>query len=309
MNSNYCLSCGQELNATAKFCHICGTKYDIQVNREITEVPVDDDHNTHNEVDEFLRVYTNSDKYLEKWHRQSKWNWPAFLFGPIWMGYRKLYAEAAIYIGIIILLFIIELLMNSPSLFRFIYFLISIAAGMYGNTIYYRKAKKSVEEILIIHKEKEKRQFLISKKGGTSGWGIAYGIIVLIGGSMIMGMIDEAMSSDTTQSVFNTTKSNIIFAEKVDDQLKAIRPGTTFTHGKIAAILQSNSEFAVNQVEITILKKNGGSEQILDKLNSAVDPNWAVFAFEYTFTEKGHYRVSISKPSGEMIGEGSVDIN
>jgi len=301
LESKFCSSCGQRLDNPGQACLNCGKGNGVQIEDKAEEqsfgetgIPV-----------ELLKAFTKKDVYLAKWGKNSGWNWPAFLFPPIWMAYRKLYVESAIYFGIIFLLSIIESFVGYMS--SSAYLLITIFAGVYGNKIYYRKAKKTIEEIMALHEDKERRLFLIGKKGGTSGWGILGGIMLVLALSVLMVFVDETVNPDT-RSVFYSKSPEVIFAEDVDDQLNAIHPETTFPQGSVWVILRSYEDLAVNNIKITITKKVGGSEQIVNHYEEAVDPKWGIFSFRYDFSESGQYGVSFSKPSGDLLGSGLVDI-
>ncbi|WP_239616391.1 DUF2628 domain-containing protein [Cohnella mopanensis] len=301
LESKFCSFCGQRLDIPGQPCLNCSKGNGFQIGDKVEEqifgttgIPV-----------EFLKAFTKKDVYLAKWGKNSGWNWPAFLFPPIWMAYRKLYVESAIYFGIIVLLSIIESFVGYMS--SSIYLLISIFAGVYGNKIYYRKAKKTIEEIMALHEDKERRLLLIGKKGGTSGWGIFCGIMLVLASSVLMVFVDETVNPET-RSVFYSKGPEVIFAEDADDQLNAIHPGTTFPQGTVMVILRSYDDFAVNNIKITITKKVGGSELIVKHYDEAIDPKWGTFGFEYNFIESGQYDISFTKPSGDLIGSGRVNI-
>ncbi|WP_435925786.1 DUF2628 domain-containing protein [Paenibacillus sp. DYY-L-2] len=126
---------------------------------------------------------------MEKWRKNSKWNWASFLLNPVWFGYRKMYAECAIYVGIIILLAFIELLLGFPLKGAFI--AIYILNGTLGNKLYYQKAKREMDQIFRIHRDPEVCRQLILQKGGTSGWGIVFGIGMILFGAFAQILLDE----------------------------------------------------------------------------------------------------------------------
>ncbi|WP_213510750.1 DUF2628 domain-containing protein [Paenibacillus macerans] len=210
MEARYCSSCGQRTSTTARFCENCGKPLEHQAYRQKANQQQINQQQTHqgrtyqlqaptwknhqsnsNDVPEleWLRLYTHGDKYIEKWRKDSKWNWPSFLFSPVWFGYRKMYAECAIYIGITVVLGLFELLLGFSL--RYALTIIFILNGIFGNKLYYRKAKKEIDHILLLHANPEIRRNLIQQKGGTSGWGIAFGIIMLLIGAIILGYLEE----------------------------------------------------------------------------------------------------------------------
>lgn len=138
---------------------------------------------------EWLWLYSHSDKYVEKWIKKSNWNWASFLFFPFWAGYRKMYAECAIYAAIFVGMAFIELLLGFSL--RYAHIGIYILCGTLGNKLYYHKAQKEIDHILALHGDHELRRSLIYQKGGTSGWGIVYGIGMILIGVTIELLMEE----------------------------------------------------------------------------------------------------------------------
>ncbi|WMT41972.1 DUF2628 domain-containing protein [Paenibacillus sp. D2_2] len=133
---------------------------------------------------EWLWLYSHSDQYVEKWIKKSNWNWASFLFFPFWAGYRKMYAESAIYVAIFVGMAFIEQLLDFSLPFARIG--MYILCGTLGNKLYFNKAQKDIDHILSLHADHELRRSFIYQKGGTSGWGIVYGIgMILIGMALL----------------------------------------------------------------------------------------------------------------------------
>ncbi|WP_313244740.1 GYF domain-containing protein [Stenotrophomonas rhizophila] len=73
------------------------------------------------------------------------WNWPAFLFGAFWMLYRRMYAVAAMWIGALTVLSILETLIDvSDSVSLVITLGASVAAGSVGNHLYLRHTQRMI---------------------------------------------------------------------------------------------------------------------------------------------------------------------
>lgn len=88
----------------------------------------------------------NTEYYMDKWNRSQEnpnfisWNWPAFLFGVIWLFFRKMYAVAGIVIGISFASWLIL-----PSWGQSMLSLgLMIAFGLLANQIY---IKQSIDKI------------------------------------------------------------------------------------------------------------------------------------------------------------------
>ncbi|QJD86359.1 DUF2628 domain-containing protein [Cohnella herbarum] len=274
-----------------------------QVDEEI-EVQSDEESGI---SDELLLAFSKKEVYLKKWKKPSSWNWAFFLFGPLWLAYRKMYVETAIYFGIMLLIYLMELLTDALGSILILNLLVWVLMGAFGDKIYYRKAKKTIEEI-ILQKEKETRLFLISKKGGTSGWGLVIcGIGSTVAIVFVMSLLESLIGS-STNGLFYPKSSKVIFAKDIDSDINPIEPGETFSQGNVRVILYANAEFAVDSIKISIVKVDVGVEYEIAVQDVPVEPKWGKFSFEYSFTEDGQYRVSITKPSGDLIAEGIVNI-
>nr|WP_267890469.1 DUF2628 domain-containing protein [Paenibacillus bouchesdurhonensis] len=123
--------------------------------------------------------------------RKSKWNWPMFLLGPFWLGYRKMYAEFAMYVGVLSLMSIFLMLLGSESSGGFAG--MGIGMAILANQMYYNKSKKAVDKIMQYYSDPEVRRNLVIQKGGTSGWGIVYAIVILIVSLAVEFIIEEAL--------------------------------------------------------------------------------------------------------------------
>ena len=91
----------------------------------------------------------NTEYYMDKWTRSQEnpsfisWNWPAFLFGWVWLCFRKLYAVAGIILAVSIMgAFIL------PNSARSILSLgIMIASGMFANQVYVKQSIGKIRNI------------------------------------------------------------------------------------------------------------------------------------------------------------------
>ncbi|MNJ57391.1 hypothetical protein D3C77_529780 [compost metagenome] len=122
---------------------------------------------------------------------KSKWNGPVFLIGLIWFGYRKMYAECAMYVGVLSLMSIFLMLLGSES--NGGYAGIGIGMAIAANQMYYNKSKKAVDRIMQYHSDPEVRRNLVIQKGGTSGWVIVYAIAIFIVSMAIEYLIADAL--------------------------------------------------------------------------------------------------------------------
>ena len=91
--------------------------------------------------DEFRRIYESAESY------KGQWNWPAFLFGPIWAINRGLWLPAAVYVAAIVtgvvLVAVVESAISSPvDLSPLIGIGLAVWMGTRGNWLLYNKQLK-----------------------------------------------------------------------------------------------------------------------------------------------------------------------
>lgn len=201
MDARVCHSCGQGVDPRSRFCGHCGNPMEQQhYYQEPPPLPKSMNMNRGyqyqtmhiQEYEEWLWLYSNSSRYIEKWRKNSRWNWASFLLSPFWFGYRKMYAEVAIYMGIILLISILELIFgfNLPPGSNIGF---SIFCGVMGNKWYYDKAKREIDRILLIYPGDDMRRYTIVQKGGTSFWGILYVIGMILAVAFITRMFEVAL--------------------------------------------------------------------------------------------------------------------
>lgn len=113
-----------------------------------------------------LFVHSNQQFYDRKWGSAQvasevrKWNWPAFLFTPIWLSYRKMYGYSILYYVFALMMFVGEELWGFPSLL--LTFPVGIYVGIQANQIYFNFVQKKVREI-------GDQPSKLMRTGGTSG--------------------------------------------------------------------------------------------------------------------------------------------
>lgn len=122
--------------------------------------------------------------YLKKWKNMKEsgkiinWNWGAFFFQTVWMGYRKMYLYAAVLIGLLVYIDVILIASFDLPFQLGVDIFIGILFGIFGNRLYYKHAKKKISVIKLNQHDPEIQKIEIAKAGGTSWIGLG---LVLIG--------------------------------------------------------------------------------------------------------------------------------
>lgn len=136
-----------------------------------------------------------ADVYFRKWgltegsvdlsaepSKKVSWNWAAALFSGAWLGYRKMYKEALIYL---LVLMTVSSILGVANEFTVLDVGVLVIMGFLGNSLYFNKVKREVSKVGSEDNALEK----LSAAGGTT-WLGALGIAVLGG---FMGMIFGAV--------------------------------------------------------------------------------------------------------------------
>jgi hypothetical protein len=171
----FCPNCG--FNAgESNFCSNCGASL-------IKTGNLDDPESEFESEDSPLARFVgiNSEFYLRKWrsHQEATvnggWNWAAFLFGGIWLGYRKMYKIMAIYFLIWIAVILFSLFIKSSISEMLLGLVLAFCFGLKGNSWYYAFSKMKISEYRI-----SKNGLKLEEYGGTSGFGLLGGLFLTV---------------------------------------------------------------------------------------------------------------------------------
>lgn len=109
-----CIRCGSEIAADAQFCDRCGARqpmpnrpqYTETVNFDIApQIPYADSNDTldGNKISDIAFVVrSNTKRFIPKFIKGKKlsWNWSAFIFGPYYMFFRKMYKQGSVFLAL-----------------------------------------------------------------------------------------------------------------------------------------------------------------------------------------------------------------
>jgi hypothetical protein len=134
-------------------------------------------------------VGPNSGYYLatfqaqEHENRRLGWNWPAFLFGPAWLAYRKMYQPAGFAACASYVASLIEVNVRNAAgsaLGTALMLGMFLFVGAFGNYIYRLHAGQELGVVNRARGSDADRAALLAKKGGTSRLGAAFFAVLMV---------------------------------------------------------------------------------------------------------------------------------
>jgi tetratricopeptide (TPR) repeat protein len=136
-------------------------------------------------------VGPNAGFYLKKWHArleetgsETGFNWAAFFLAGVWLVYRKLYAGAAIFFGIIVLESMLEVWLGMPRAVLYLGSLaVSLIFGACGNYWYFSRAQKAVARVRRLRLTHDDDLQTLARLGGTNSaaaWTVYFVIVALV---------------------------------------------------------------------------------------------------------------------------------
>lgn len=170
----FCSACGTKNTSISSFCSNCGSelvsnKQNIDYKKDNSNIQSNVIRNTNNysESDDIMKfVEKNTQFYQNKFDTITKtgskitWNWAAFFLNIYWLLYRKMYLQAG---G----LFLITIILNCiPYIGWLVSIGVTIAFGMYANSIYLDHIQKKLIEINNL--DYSQREVAIQSKGGVN---------------------------------------------------------------------------------------------------------------------------------------------
>jgi len=180
----HCLNCNSKIADGEEFCNVCGSAIDTQplkkkreskvVKEETTDVStfINDENEEQENAKMLMKAYIgkNYEKIIKK-----DFSWNAFLFGPFYFFYRKMWLVAAIWFVVVFvgILFL-------PSIFMMLNFALSIFVALKFNTWYVERAGNDIGMIKEMNRGKTQNELerICRNKGGTS---IIIPILLIIG--------------------------------------------------------------------------------------------------------------------------------
>lgn len=121
------------------------------------------------------------------------WHWPGFLFGVIWMMYRKMYRMAAIWVGVLVASSAIEVFLDVPDALSLVINLgLSVTVGVFANSWYLQHCQREIARAQSLNTDNDAAvRSALAARGDTSVIGaviaIAVSVTLAIVGAMLTG--------------------------------------------------------------------------------------------------------------------------
>lgn len=284
----YCAGCGREKAEGAAACPDCQAR----------------------EWDEIAAfVGPNATFYIRKWQKPQftnpkraavSLNWAAIFAGIWWLGYRKMYSIVFTLAGAMLATSLLALtpIGHRESALSFIPFFIA----MMGNWFYLQHVRSKLSRLRKKSPEGRIDPEVLKKAGGVSWAGVAVATALIVANICVVAGIELAKTSS------NSGPAEVVFCERVDEEINAIGPDTVFHPGDITVRLFRNLPFRVNQICFSVSQIEEDEELLVDSNSFEVKPGDNLIAFRIRIDEPGMYRIEISGPDWRPLGSGTLKI-
>lgn len=226
----YCPKCHKKIANNIKYCNYCGHKvskentHENQVKYSKKYSNASEDIKTHEDLFSYSLLYSNmyknkvtsNEDYLKAYIgknyeiiRKEKLSISAFIFGPFYLIYRKMWLSALL----VFLLICILINYTTSEITMFIEMLIHLYLGLKINSIYMQSAERKVDEIKISNPDKSSTELLdlCKSKGGTSLLIVIISLIIILiitTELIIKTPKDKAVKISTENKIYTLDKLN-----------------------------------------------------------------------------------------------------
>ncbi|WP_447935942.1 DUF2628 domain-containing protein [Stenotrophomonas lactitubi] len=120
------------------------------------------------------------------------WHWPGFLFGVIWMMYRKMYRMAAIWVGVLVASSAIEVFLDVPDALSLVINLgLSVTVGVFANSWYLQHCQREIARAQSLNTDNDAAvRSALAARGDTS----VIGAVIAIAVSATLVIIGAALT-------------------------------------------------------------------------------------------------------------------
>jgi len=147
-----------------------------------------------------LFIGSNHAFYLRSWGIEGSgghaWNWPAFLLGPSWLLYRKMYGYAFAWLAFVVVESLLESRFDVSIVLSYgISVTINVVIGCIGNALYRKHFERAVRTISP-GRDPASLRIELARQGGTSLAGAIVLTILFVLVTTGMGMLGTSMGVD-----------------------------------------------------------------------------------------------------------------
>lgn len=238
-----CPNCNRDINDNSKYCNKCGYKIESNHNEQYSYSEL------YSKI--FQKKVTSEEDYIKNYIgsnyetiKKEKFSIIGFIFGPIYLLYKKVYSLAIFIILITILIYSV----NDYAATIF-YIIISFYIGYKGNSIYLQHATRKVEELKISNPDKSSTEILdICIKEGKPN---VYLLIVLISIIVTNTIIYTFINTDniTTDKNLEDVQINTYNIQNINYELKS----TFNNEAQTYKYMKSTYKDEKNNCSITIM--------------------------------------------------------
>ncbi|QKW58791.1 DUF2628 domain-containing protein [Stenotrophomonas sp. NA06056] len=120
------------------------------------------------------------------------WHWPGFLFGVIWMMYRKMYRMAAIWVGVLAASSVVEAFVDVPEALSLVINLgLSATVGVLANSWYLQHCQREIARAQSLNRDNEAAvRSMLAARGDTS----VMGAVIAIAVSVTLGIVGVVLT-------------------------------------------------------------------------------------------------------------------
>ncbi|SHJ06759.1 zinc-ribbon domain-containing protein [Dethiosulfatibacter aminovorans DSM 17477] len=145
-----CPKCGELYLPGDLFCSKCGYEFNL----------VEKNENEKQYIGKNSQYYSNKFFEMRVVHKDTSWNWAAFLFPAYWCIYRKMYFYG---FGLLLLQYVLKFAFLFGNIMNVA---IGIAFGVYANHIYMQHVEQLVDKHQVLEEDQKKKH--INQYGGVN---------------------------------------------------------------------------------------------------------------------------------------------
>lgn len=121
-------------------------------------------------------------------------------------------------------------------------------------------------------------------------------LLLLLGIFLLLGSVARAEGA-------------LIFCESFDDQFKPQNVGASFPGPGISLILTQEKPFGSPSLTLTIYKRDGNRETVLERSNFDINPKWTAYGIRHlAMPGPGEYSIGFTLPDGGAVAQAEVTI-